>query len=260
MRSVTASGRPRAATFGLLIGVPVALLVCFRAMDVDLGQFFRGFGPLGSFLVKFFVQPDFGYLPTLLGLTVETFFIAFVASVGAAAISLPLSLLAARNCNPNPWIRGIVKTIAAGARAIPDLLLALILVSALGIGKAPGIVALAVATIAYLVKAYAEVLEVVSQGPVEGIAAAGGSPFAQRICGVVPQAGPDLVGLSLYGLDSNLRSASILGAIGAGGIGYDLAAAIRHFRYDRLGEMILSIYLSVWLVDALSSWARRKLQ
>ena len=237
---------------------PVVIGLCCWVMQVDYVALAKSPAPLFSFLKKLFVAPDFAYFPTLAQLTLETFLIAFVATMAACLLSFIPAFLAARNCTPHVVVSVGLKGIASIVRAIPDLLLALVLASSIGLGNVPGVMALTITSVAYLVKAYAEALEVVSKNPVEGIAAAGGGWLAQRTLGVVPQAAPDLIGLSLYTMDSNLRSAAILGAVGAGGIGYDLAAAIRHFRFDRLGMMILSVYLSVSLVDALSSWIRRR--
>jgi phosphonate transport system permease protein len=214
----------------------------------------------GGFLAKFFVKPDLTYAGTLALLTLETFLIAFVASVFAAAVSFVAALLGARNCTPHSLLGNTVRAIAGVVRAVPDLLLALMLASTLGLGDVPGVMALFIATVAYLTKVFAEALEVVDKKAIEGIRATGASPFAVRLIGVVPQARADLIGLTFYGLDSNLRSAAILGAVGAGGIGYDLSNAVRHFRFDRLGMMILSIYLSVWAVDFLSNWVRSRVE
>lgn len=260
MKFVTPTGYPKRSTLALglsLIGITGLSLFDMKASPSMLIQ-----APpqLLSFLGRFLVKPDWSYLPYLLVLTLETFLIAFVATVFAAALSGIAALFAARNCTPHPAIGASIRAIASVLRAIPDLLLALILASALGLGDVPGVMALFIATLAYLTKAYAEVLEVVGTRAIDGIRSTGAHPIAIRTVGIVPQARADLIGLTLYGLDSNLRSAAILGAVGAGGIGYDLSAAIRHFRFDRLGMMIVSIYLAVWAVDALSDFSRRRLE
>ena len=258
MKCVTATGKPSRSSWAILLSGPVVFGLSCWVMHVDYVSLAKSPAPLFNFLKKLFVAPDFAYSPTLAQLTLETFLIAFVATIAACLLSFIPAFLAARNCTPHIVVSVALKGIASIVRAIPDLLLALVLASSIGLGNVPGVMALTITSVAYLVKAYAEALEVVSKNPVEGIAAAGGGWLAQRTLGVVPQAAPDLIGLSLYTMDSNLRSAAILGAVGAGGIGYDLAAAIRHFRFDRLGMMILSVYLSVSLVDALSSWIRRR--
>jgi phosphonate transport system permease protein len=260
MKLVTKSGYPKPATLGVTVLGVTVLVVAGFSMHITGAMVVHAVPLLAAFLAKFFVKPDWSYLPTLLMLTLETFLIAFVASVFAAVLSFIVALFAARNCTPHPIVGSTVRAVASVVRAVPDLLLALLLASTLGLGDVPGVIALTVATAAYLVKAYSEVLEVVDGKAIEGVRSTGAAPVAIRMVGIVPQARADLIGLTFYAMDSNLRSAAILGAVGAGGIGYDLAAAIRHFRFDRLGMMILSIYLAVWAVDALSSWVRSRVE
>ncbi|MBL8067391.1 MAG: phosphonate ABC transporter, permease protein PhnE [Armatimonadetes bacterium] len=259
MRCVTPNGKPSAPTWWMSASIGLVFALSGMMIQVDLPGLARSPGPLATFVGRMWVAPDFSYLPRLAALTLETVVIAFVATVASCLLSFPISLLAARNCTPHPVVGWLLKAVASIFRAVPDLLVALVLASALGLGNVPGVLALVTASVAYLVKAYADALEVTGKNPVEGVAASGGGWLAQRTVGVVPQAAPDLLGLSLYAMDSNLRSASFLGAVGAGGIGFDLAAAVRHFQFDRLGAMILSIFLSVSLVDALSSHLRRRI-
>ena len=260
MRFVTPSGYPKQSALAVSLGAVTILILSLIEMKATPSMVLHSPPQLLEFLARFLVKPDWSYLPNLSLLTLETFLIAFVATTFAATLSCLAALLAARNCTPNPAFGALILAIASVLRAIPDLLLALILASALGLGDVPGVMALFVATLAYLTKAYSEVLEVVDTKAVDGVRATGAHPIAIRTVGIIPQARADLVGLSLYALDSNLRSAAILGAVGAGGIGYDLANATRHFRFDRLGMMIVSIYLAVWAVDAFSSAIRRRLE
>lgn len=260
MRFATRSGMPKASTWAIAGTAACVVVGSLSAMKVTLAGLAHAAPLLGAFVAKFFVKPDTSYLGTLALLTLETFLMAFVATVFAAIVSFVAALLGARNCTPHPAVGAAVRAVASVVRAIPDLLLALMLASTLGLGDVPGVMALCVATAAYLTKAYAEVLEVVDTKGIEGIRSTGASPFAVRLVGIVPQARTDLIGLTFYGLDSNLRSAAILGAVGAGGIGYDLSNAVRHFRFDRLGMMILSIYFSVWAVDSLSTWVRSRVE
>ena len=260
MKFVSQSGYPKPATLGVITLVAAVLISGWFSMHVTGSEVVHAGPLLIGFLAKFFVKPDWSYLPTLLMLTLETFLIAFVASVFAAVLAFFGALFAARNCTPHPAVGAAVRAAAGIVRAVPDLLLALLLASTLGLGDVPGVIALFLATAAYLVKAYAEVLEVVDGKAIEGIRSTGADSAAIRMVGIVPQARADLIGLTFYAMDSNLRSAAILGAVGAGGIGYDLAAAVRHFKFDRLGIMILSVYLSVWAVDALSNWVRGRVE
>jgi phosphonate transport system permease protein len=239
--------------------MPVVVVVCFPYLQIDFSRLSTGVSQLWAFIERLFTKPDATYFPTLLGLMWETILLSFVATVAACIISFPIGLLAARNCSPHPVVGYAIKAVASVVRAMPDLLLALILAGSLGLGDVPGVIALTITSAAFLIKMYAEALEVVDRKAVEGITASGGDWMAQRTIGVVPQAAQDMIGLSLYAMDSNLRSAAILGAVGAGGIGYDLSQAVRLFHFDRLGAIIVAIYLSVGIVDMLSSVIRRRI-
>lgn len=259
MTCVTPSGRPRWPSWAVALGLPVLACLCLATFRIDPAVLTKGPQNLGGFLGKTVSHFDWAYVPALTQLTVETVAIALVASVFGCLVAFPLACLAALTTTPHPAVAYTVKAAASVVRTLPDLVLALVLASAVGLGPVPGVVALVVTGAAYLVKAYAEVLEVVDPKPVEGVRATGGDWLSQRTIGVIPQGTPDLVGLSLYIVDSNLRSASILGAVGAGGIGFDLANALKHFRFDRIGLIVFSIYLTVSLVDLISTWVRRRM-
>ena len=259
MKAATPSGRPRPSTWLVLVGIPGLLAACVPCLQIDFSRLSTGLLQLWSFVLRLFTKPDVTYFPVLLGLMWETVLIAFVATAAACLISFPIGMLAARNCTPAPTIGFAIKAVASIVRAMPDLLLALILAGSLGLGDVPGVIALTITSGAFLIKMYAEALEVVDKKAVEGITASGGDWISQRTLGIVPQAAPDIIGLSLYAMDSNLRSAAILGAVGAGGIGYDLSQSVRLFHFDRLGAIILAIYISVGLVDGLSSVIRGRI-
>ena len=220
---------------------------------------FKDAGPHFADLVKHLVTPpNWPYLSTLGGGLLETVGMAFLASVVAILVATPFSILMARNTTPSLWIAYPLRIFAAILRAIPDLLWALAFVAAVGLGPVPGIAALVVTTIAYLAKFHQESLDVVAPGPIEGIASVGASGLARRWFGVLPQAVPDFVGQWVYSLDSNVRAATILGIVGAGGVGFDLSNAVKLQQYDRLGPLILSFYIIVTILDRLSDRLRRR--
>jgi phosphonate transport system permease protein len=202
---------------------------------------------------------DMSYVRTLFWLILDTLGMAILASVLAIVISVPLAFLSARKTTPWLGIAFAVRAILAFLRAIPDLVWALAFVSATGLGPIPGVSALTVTTIAFLAKFHYESIDVVSQGPIDGIAAAGGGWLAQRFYGVLPQATPDFVGQWVYSVDSNVRSATILGYVGAGGIGFDFSNAIRVLDYGRIVMITLSIFIVVTIFDRLSDLLRRRI-
>jgi phosphonate transport system permease protein len=143
-------------------------------------------------------------------------------------------------------------------RALPELVWALVFVSAVGLGPLPGVMALAFVTVGFMGKFFAESIEVVNDRPVEGVSAHGANWFQVRTFAHLPQAMPDFIGTTLYILDHNLRAAAILGLVGAGGIGYDMVMAMRLFDYDRLLLIAASIYLVVTMLDRLSDRFRMR--
>lgn len=144
-------------------------------------------------------------------------------------------------------------------RALPELVWALVFVSAVGLGPLPGIMALSFVTVGFMGKFFAESIEVVDQRQVEGVVAQGASWLQLRTFAHFPQAFPDFVGTVMYVLDHNLRAAAILGLVGAGGIGYDLVMAMRMFDYNRLLPIALSIYIVVTLLDRASDHFRMRM-
>lgn len=214
---------------------------------------------LGRFLLRLFAMPDWDYLPQLGLKLLETFEIALLATLFAVVISLPLGVLAARNATPHPWLGQVLRDVLSLFRALPELVWALVFVSAVGLGPFPGVLAITMVSIGFMAKFFAESLEVVGRGAVEGVEAHGAGWFQVRVFGMLPQALPDFVATLLYVLDHNIRSATVLGIVGAGGIGFDLITAIRYFEFDRLLLIILAIYLLVTLVDRLSDLLRSRI-
>jgi phosphonate transport system permease protein len=254
----TRSGRPPLALLAVGI-VPLALALTAQQVEFSPTRLAQAALAVPAFLAQLLVMPDWSYLPELAARLLETIQITLLATSIALLFSLPLAVLAASNATPHPLVGWLLRGLLSLIRALPDLLWALLFVSALGLGALPGVLALAMVTIGLLAKLYAESIEVVKRGPVEGVRACGAGWLQVRLYAMLPEAAPDLIGTTLYMLDHNLRAATILGFVGAGGVGYDLITAIRLFQYDRLILMILAIYLLVTGLDRLSSVLRRRI-
>lgn len=255
MKFVTPTGRPQ--TVSLVAGTLflATLLLTFPVLKAD-------FSRLEAFVFMtqgFLQEPAWDYLPTLIKLCGETLGMAFVATLIAVTFATPLALLAARNTTPTTALGSLTKTVFSLIRAVPDMIWAAMLAGAVGIGVLPGVLALIISSTAFLVKVFSESLEVVDPKPIEGVLAHGASPLAVRTVAIVPQAAPDMLGLSLYMFDVNVRCATILGLVGAGGIGYDLTTATKLQYWDRLFLIILAIFLMVTLIDRLSTYLRGRL-
>jgi phosphonate transport system permease protein len=205
------------------------------------------------------VMPDWEYLPTLGTNMLQTIEMTFLATSIALVISLPLGVMAAANASPHPAVFHATRNLLTLMRALPELVWALVFVSAVGLGPLPGIMAMSFVTIGFMGKFFAESIEVIDPRQTEGVAAHGAGWLQLRTFGIFPQVLPDFVGTVMYILDHNLRAAAILGLVGAGGIGYDMVMAMRMFDYNRLLPIALSIYVVVTVLDRLSDKFRRRL-
>lgn len=246
-----------------LVGGVLALLCMLwltaPIVEVDFVRLFGSGGKMLNFAGQMFVTPDWAYVPQLLAKMLETIEMAVLATAIAIVISLPLGILAARNATPHVAVYRLTRDLLSLMRALPELVWALVFVSAVGLGPLPGVMALAFVTVGFMGKFFAESIEVVDHKAVEGVRAHGAGWFQVRLFAMLPQALPDFVGTVMYILDHNLRAATILGLVGAGGIGYDLVMSMRLFQYERLLLIALSIYLVVTVLDRASDSLRSRI-
>jgi len=209
-------------------------------------------------LIPMYFPPVWVNWSNIITKILETLAIAVSGTVFAIIIAIPLGILAARNLFHIKWIRIVVIEICNFFRSIPDLVFALIFVSAVGLGPFPGVIGLGIHTAGFLGKIYAEAIENVDLKPLEAVQATG-AHFFQRIrhC-IIPQIIPSFTSNSLYIFDRNIRASTILGVIGAGGIGFELVANMRSFEYNRVMGLVIIILVLIIIVDRLSSSIRSK--
>lgn len=254
----TPNGKPPVVIV-LSLALPLALMF-FTASAVGMSpdKLLNAIPRLLDFTQHLWVMPDWSYLPQLGKKMLETVEMTLLATALAVVLSLPLGILAAKNASPHPWLYRLCRDLLSFIRALPELVWALVFVSALGLGPLPGIMALALVTVGFMGKFIAEAIEVVNVKAIEGLEATGCNKFQSILYAMLPQAVPDFIGSLLYILDHNLRAASILGLVGAGGIGYDMVMSMRLFNYERIAMIAFSIYLLVTLLDRLSDVFRQK--
>ena len=194
---------------------------------------------------------------TVMGATLETIQMALAGTFLALIVAFPLGFLAARNTTPHPAVYRGVRLVLNLVRTIPDLALGLLFVAAVGLGAFAGTIALAIHTATVLGKLLSESVENIDEGVVEAIRATGAG-YAQILSfAVVPQILPDLISFTLYRFETNIRAASVLGLIGAGGIGYLMNTSFRTFQYREAAAIVLVLIALVMLVDYLSSRLRQ---
>lgn len=259
LRWPTPDGLPPRPILFSALALLVALFATAGSAEINVVRLANSIGRLFEFLLQLLIMPDWSYVPQLAGKMLETLEMTFLATMIALVISFFLGGLAAKNSSPHPVIAHLTRFVLGLIRALPELVWALVFVSAVGLGPLPGVMALALVTVGFMAKFFAESLEVIDIKQVEGVQAHGAGWLQIRTFAMLPQALPDFVGTVMYILDHNLRAAALLGMVGAGGIGYDLVIAMRLFQYDRLLLIVLSIYLIVTLLDRLSEYFRSRL-
>ncbi|WP_300379121.1 phosphonate ABC transporter, permease protein PhnE [Henriciella sp.] len=201
----------------------------------------------------------FGYLTLLIAKMIETFEIAIWATLMAVAASLMLSVLAAHNFTPHGTVYFMTRSLISFFRAVPEIISALFMVLAFGFGPVAGILALGFHGMGFLGKFYAEEIESADRKPQEALAAMGAGPFRILRLAVWPQALPAFTALSIYILDRNVRMATVVGLVGAGGIGQELKGRYDLFEYDRVGTALILIFITILLLDLAAAQLRKRL-
>jgi phosphonate transport system permease protein len=194
---------------------------------------------------------------TIVGATIETVQMALAGTFLALLVAFPVGFFAARNTTPHPAVYHASRVILNFLRTIPDLALGLLFVTAVGLGAFAGTLALFVHTTAVLGKLLSESVENIDEGVVEAIRATGAGYSQVLSFAVLPQVLPDLISFTLYRLETNIRAASVLGLIGAGGIGYLMNTSFRTFQYQEASAIVLVLIVLVMVVDYASSRLRR---
>ena len=235
----------------VLVFVVNDLEIDFIKLVTDSSKYF------GDILSRM-LPPDFSNLNELVYAMFESIEIAFLGTFIAIVLSIPLGLFSARNLAPNYFVYLICKTIVIFFRAIPEFIIAMILVIAIGFGAMPGVLALGLHTMGFLAKFYAEDIEHINKGPIDALKSSGATKSQIISFGVIPQILPSFVANNLYILDRNVRMATMLGIVGAGGIGYELQSSFRMFEYERVSAIIILIFVTIFLIDNLSSYIRSK--
>ncbi len=235
------------------------LLGVLHAFGFTPQRLWNGLSGLGTIL-RLMIPPSPGELwDDILKGIAESVAMAFIGTVLAALIAVPLGFLGARNIVTNLLFRFSLRRVFDGMRGVDQLVWALAYVRAVGLGPLAGVLAIATADIAVLGKMYAEAIENAERRQVEGITAAGGTRLAAIRFGVLPQVLPVMLAQALYMFESNTRSAAILGVVGAGGIGLQIAERIRVRHWDEVAFIIIAMVLVVSAIDFLSARLRRRL-
>ena len=248
----------RASLAGLVgWGVVLALLAAsWKGADMRPLDLWRDAGNMAKYLADFF-PPDFAEWRHYLQEMLVTLQIAVWGTALAVLCAIPLGLLASENIAPW-WIYQPVRRLLDAFRAINEMVFAMLFVVAVGLGPFAGVLALWVHTTGTLAKLFSEAVEAIDPQPVEGIRATGAHKLEEIAFGVIPQVMPLWISYSLYRFEANVRSASVVGMVGAGGIGVVLWEIIRGFQYAQTCAVLLMIVLTVSIVDLASAQIRKR--
>ena len=244
----------------ILVWGGVAAVLLYSIDAVDLGNISRLFA--GNDSTKLFVhdllRPDFADWKMFVAKMWETVQIALWGTFLAVILGIPLGLAAARNIAP-AWIVTPVRWVMNLLRSVPDLVIGLLFVTAVGLGPLAGVLAITLNTAGVLAKLFSEAVESIDKGPVEGVRATGAGKLHEIVWGVLPQVAPLWTSFALYRFESNSRSATVLGLIGAGGIGQVLFDSMNAFDFRAVSAIVIVVVVAVTLIDTLSQVMRRRL-
>ncbi len=233
------------------------ILLSFYSIPVDLKELVTGLPRVWTFL-KDMAPLDFSRLSIYLKLMLETVAMGVSGTFLAIVLGAPLGVLASRNVTRNSIIFNFSKELINFLRATPDLVFALLFVVAVGLGPFAGVLALGLNTAGFLGKFYAEAMENIDPKPVEAVEASGAT-FLHRIAhSIFPQVLPLFNSYNLYILERNIRYSTIMGLVGAGGIGFELVMTSRMFEYRQMAAMLLIIVATIMIIDQISSYIRSK--
>jgi phosphonate transport system permease protein len=238
----------------MLIGVMVQATLVVQAQPREL---ITGVFGMANILARSF-PPDVQQFSSELWPALETVDIALFGTVWAVVLALPLAILAARNTTPAKPAYLAARAVIALCRSVPDLVWALLFVTAVGLGPFPGALALTVHSVGMLGRLLAEVIEDMDMGPMEALATTGAGRLQVFSHAVVPTVLPSLLGIALYRLDENIRSSLVLGFVGAGGLGFQLLTAMNLFQYRTVSLLLIMIFVIVITAERMSASLRRR--
>jgi phosphonate transport system permease protein len=256
-------------TFGAALFF-AALVIAAVGAEVNLRTFFSYFGNFVSYFSRILTLESGAWVWTDVGewfwgwhkwlkMLGETILISYVGTLIGAVLAFALNFFAAENTSPAPWLRFIMRRLLEFARTVPGIVFALIFVIAFGLGPMAGVLAVAIHSTGALGKQFSEIVENADMKPVEGIRSTGASWISCMRFAVLPQVLAGYASYALLRFEINVREASVMGFVGAGGIGQELVVAIRKFYYSDVSAILVTIIVTVFIIDILTGWLRSRL-
>ena len=247
-----------------------ALVVASIGAEVNLRTFFTYFGNFVSYFDRIFTLENGARVWTDIGewfwgwrkwlwMLAETILISYVGTMIGAVLAFALNFFATQNTSPAPWLRFVIRRLLEFARTVPGIVFALIFVIAFGLGPMAGVLAIAIHSTGALGKLFSEIVENADMKPVEGVRSTGASWLSCMRFAVLPQVAAGYASYALLRFEINVREASVMGFVGAGGIGQELVVAIRKFYYSDVSAILMTIIVTVFIIDIATGWLRGRL-
>jgi phosphonate transport system permease protein len=247
-----------------------ALIVAAIGAEVNLRTLFKFFGNFLNYFDRIFTLEDgtrvwtnpaewFWGWRKWLWMLGETILISYVGTLTGAVLAFALNFFAAQNTSRGPWLRFTVRRLLEFARTVPGIVFALIFVIAFGLGPMAGVLAIAIHSTGALGKLFSEIVENADMKPVEGVRSTGASWLSCMRFAVLPQVSAGYASYALLRFEINVREASVMGFVGAGGIGQELVVAIRKFYYSDVSAILVTIIITVFIIDIGTGWMRGRL-
>lgn len=251
------SQRWQKQTLQVMAVMAIILLASWYVDLLNFEKLAQGLPAIGTLAGESF-PPDFTNVRDWFSPLLDTLAMSIAGTAMAVIFSIPLAFLAARNTSPHPLVFQVSRVILNSLRCVPELIMGIIFVAAVGFGALPGVLALGLHSIGMVGKFFAEAIEHVDESPVEAARAAGASKMQVLYHAVLPQVMPQFADVSIYRWEYNFRASTVMGMVGAGGIGFELMGSLRIMQYQEVFAILLVILLMVTLVDALSGVLRKK--
>jgi len=248
--------------YGILLGVLMFLAYSVYYLNIPLERFMGMFGRIGDLLADRYYPPDLEYIADrdYLSSVIETIQMAYLGALFGLLIAIPLGWFAAFNVSPSKrFVYPIARLVSMACRSVHEMIWAILFVTILGFGMLPGVLALTMFCIGFAGKLFAEEIEAIEMGQVEAVRAMGGNKLQVFVFGVFPQIRVAFAGIAIYTWDVAFRAATVVGFVGAGGMGWYLKRNVMQIETERTAAILLSIIALVVIAEIFSAWARSRI-
>jgi phosphonate transport system permease protein len=248
--------------YGVLLGVLMFLAYSVYYLNIPLERFMGMFGRIGDLLVDRYYPPDLEYIADrdYLSSVIETIQMAYLGALFGLLVAIPLGWFAAFNVSPSRrYVYPAARLFSMACRSVHEMIWAILFVTILGFGMLPGVLALTMFCIGFAGKLFAEEIEAIEMGQVEAVRAMGGNKLQVFVFGVFPQVRVAFAGIAIYTWDVAFRAATVVGFVGAGGMGWYLKRNIMQIETERTAAILLSIIALVVVAEFFSAWARSRI-